>query len=174
MKLATLQGRKSMKARLVTLAAVFGLLSCSADVEDAAIEPDYVKAHDIRELMLVVVQPQADRFWGASGTVSDMTGMHNLAPTTEERWLAAQSAAATVAEMGNLLQTPLYAEGRSKDWMEFSKSLVEVGLQAQDAVIDRDSDAMLTTGGTMYNVCAACHEAYMPYRGGAAPDAHGD
>jgi len=67
-----------------------------------------------------------------------------------------------VSEMGNLLMTPQYAAGRGEDWLQFSRSLVEIGQRAEKAAIDRNSDAIFETGGTMYNVCSACHQAYPP------------
>jgi hypothetical protein len=121
-----------------------------------------IKVHDIKQLMAVVVQPQADVFWKSVGTVSDSTGTHDLTPTTDKEWLATRSAAATVTEMGNLLMTPLYAEGRGPDWLQFSKALVEIGKQAEKAAADRNTDAIFEVGGTMYNVCSACHQAFPP------------
>jgi hypothetical protein len=161
-----------MRHYAVAIAAAASLASCNrADDGDAA-APTYVKAHDIKQLMATIVQPQADVFWRSSGSVMDEQGEHDLTPTTEERWLAARSASATVAEMGNLLQTPLYAEGRGADWIQFSKALVEIGMRAEQAVAARNSDAMFEVGGTMYNVCSACHQAYPPAAGevpGQAP-----
>lgn len=127
--------------------------------------PAYVRAHDIKELMATIVQPQADIFWKSAGSVTDEKGQHDLTPTTEEGWLATRSAAATVSEMGNLLMTPLYAEGRGDDWMRFSKDLVEIGRRAEKAAADHNSDAIFEVGGTMYNVCSACHQVYPPAAG---------
>jgi hypothetical protein len=112
--------------------------------------------------MEVVVDPQADVFWNSSGTINDASGEHDLTPTTDEGWLATQSAAATVAEIGNLLLTPQFAEGRGEDWKQFAKSLVEIGMMAEKAAVDRDSDAVLEVGATMDKVCEACHQVYLP------------
>jgi hypothetical protein len=148
---------------IVPLVVLASLTACSGSGKQAA-EPAVtaVKAHDIKQLMAVVVQPQADVFWRSAGSVSDATGEHDLTPTTEEGWLATRSAAATVTEMGNLLMTPQYAEGRGEDWLQFSRSLVEIGQRAEKAAVDRNSEAIFETGGTMYNVCSACHQAYPP------------
>jgi hypothetical protein len=121
----------------------------------------YVRAHSIQELMANIVEVQAQVFWGSSGWVVDETGEHDLTPTTDERWLATRSAAATVAEMGNLLMTPLYAQDRGKDWIQFSQALVQVGMRAEKAAVDRNTDAIFETGGTMYRVCQACHQVYI-------------
>jgi hypothetical protein len=132
-----------------------------------------IAAHDIQQLMAIVVQPQADIFWKSAGSVTDETGLHDLTPTTDAGWLATRSAAATVTEMGNLLMTPTYAEGRGEDWIQFSQALVQIGRKAEKAAVDRNSEAIFEVGGTMYNVCSACHQAYPPKTaaGGEAPAA---
>nr|AGU10802.1 hypothetical protein [uncultured organism] len=132
-----------------------------------------IRAHDIKQLMAIVVQPQADVFWKSAGSITDAKGLHDLTPTTDAGWLATRSAAATITEMGNLLMTPQYAEGRGADWIQFSRSLVEIGQRAEKAAADRNVDAIFDTGGTMYNVCSACHQAYPPRPAGpsAAPGA---
>lgn len=155
-----------MKGIIVAAACLALLAGCKKAEEKA---PTFVKAHDIKQLMATVVQPQADVFWKSAGSYTDATGTHDLRPTTDEAWLRTRSAAATIAEMGNLLMTPQYAEGRGEDWMQFSKSLVEIGLKAEKAAVDRSEDEIFDTGGTMYNVCTACHQAY-PATGKAGAD----
>jgi len=132
-----------------------------ASCNQAAPADTAVKAHTIKQLMATVVQPQADIFWGAAGSVTDETGTHDLRPTTDERWLATVSAAATLTEMGNLLMTPQYSEGRGEDWNTFAKGLVDIGQKAEKAATDKvGEDEMFEIGGQVYNVCSACHEAY--------------
>ncbi len=151
-----------MKGFIVAGVAALLLYGCGkAEQKDAA----FVPAHDIKALMATVVQPQADVFWKSAGTVTDENGPVDLTPTTDEAWLQTRSAAATVAEMGNLLMTPQYAQGRGEDWMEFSRSLVQIGLRAEQAAVDRDSEAIFEVGGIMYNVCTACHQVYPPAAG---------
>lgn len=151
-----------MKRTVKGLAIAFALAACDGAMERSVAEYGYVKAHDIRQLMEVVLEPQADVFWSSAGTIIDATGEHDLTPTTDEGWLMTQSAAATIAEMGNLLMTSQYAEARGEDWIQFSKSLVEIGMKAEEAAIERNADAILAIGGTMYNVCNACHQIYLP------------
>jgi len=151
-----------MRRMVYWLAIAVALSACDGTHGKAVEVPDYVRAHDIHHLMEVVVAPQADVFWSSSGTINDATGEHDLAPTTDEGWLATQSAAATVAEAGNLLLTPQFAAGRGEDWKQFAKSLVEIGIKAEKAVVDRDAAALMAVGATMDDVCDACHEVYLP------------
>ncbi len=151
-----------MKGMIAVAAAAMLLAGCHKAEERA---PTFVKAHDIKQLMATVVQPQADVFWKSAGSVSDANGTVDLTPTSEEAWLRTRSAAATITEMGNLLMTPQYAAGRGEDWMQFSRSLVEIGIKAEKAAVDRNSDEIFEVGGTMYNVCTACHQVYPPAAG---------
>jgi len=165
----------TFRASNLTLFAAAALLAgCDAagdDSQASAGEPQYVQAHSAQQLMAQVVQPTAEVFWGSAGFVVDETGEHDLTPTTDEGWQATRTAAATITEMGNLLMTPVFAEGRGADWIEFSRALVEVGQQAEQAAANRDSDAVFEVGGTMYNVCTACHQAYLPEEQAAAANA---
>jgi hypothetical protein len=141
------------------------LAGCNAADEKGqatAGEPQYVKAHSAQQLMAQVVQPTAEVFWDSVQYISDETGQHEILPETDEDWQRTRTAAATITEMGNLMMTPVYAEGRGADWIEFSRGLVQVGLQAEQAAANRDVDAVFEVGGTIYSVCSACHQAYLP------------
>ena len=124
-----------------------------ADAQGAAGGPEYIQAHNIQQLMANVVQPTADIYWGSVQYISDEQGEHDIRPETDEDWLATRTAAGALTEYGNLLMTPLYAEGRGQDWMDFSRGLVEIGMKAEQAAIARDPDAVFEVGGNLYNVC---------------------
>jgi cytochrome c556 len=120
--------------------------------------------------MDTVMEPDAQIFWQSSGTVSDAAGTRDLTPTTDAGWAAAESAAATVAETGNLLMTPIYGEDRGSDWIAFAQDLVRAGEAAEKAAMDRDGDAMFEAGGTLSDACSACHQAYLPQEEAARAD----
>lgn len=147
------------------LAAALLLAACSGTGEPE--QETFIQAHTIQELMADVMEPTAQVYWKSAGYVIDETGEHDLTPTTEEGWLATRTSAATITEMGNLLMTPPFSEGRGDDWIEFSRALVEIGKQAEQAAVDRDSEAIMDIGGTLYNVCSACHQIYPPEAGAA-------
>jgi hypothetical protein len=145
-----------MKLRIALgIAALTLLAGC-----ESAPEPNHTKI-----LMRDEVQPQADIFWKSAGTIVDQTGEHDLVPTTDEGWAKTRAAAQAVIAAGELLQTPQYAEGRGEGWIRLSKGLVDIARQAEQAAIDKDGEAVFTVGGTMYDVCSACHQAYPPAEG---------
>jgi hypothetical protein len=154
-----------IKRNLIAVASAMLLASCGdhtkAPEETASADP-FVRARTLKEVMANIVEVQAQVYWHSAGATIDASGEKDLTPTTDAGWLATRSAAATVSEMGNLLMTPMYAEGRGKDWIQFSKALVEIGKRAEKAAADKNGEAVFEVGGTMYNVCSACHQAYPP------------
>jgi hypothetical protein len=165
-----------MQGRNLTLFVASGLLAaCSqAAKEPFAGDPPYVSLHSTQQLMQHVVDPAAQAFWHSVQYVSDENGQREIVPTTDEDWQRTQAAAATVAESGNLLMMPIYSKERGPDWMDFSKGLAEMGRKAEQAAADRDVDAVFAVGGDLYNVCSACHMAYMPKEQAANANAVND
>ncbi len=163
-----------MIRRSLTLFTVSALLAGCGRSDGADSGQDapanYVQAHSLAQLMTTVIEPQAQMFWRSSGTVSDSGGTRDLTPTTAAGWAAARSAAATVAETGNLLITPIYGQERGDDWIAFAQDLVRAGQQAEKAAIDRDADAMFEAGAKLSEACSACHHAYLPQEQAARAD----
>lgn len=111
------------------------------------------------DLMNGVVEPAADVIWDAVGVIVDAEGEHQLAPQTEEDWLALRSAAYTVAESGNLLMMPERALDQGA-WVTMSQSLNEMGQRAVEATDARNLDAIFDVGAEIYYVCTNCHSTY--------------
>ena len=119
----------------------------------------------IQQLMAQDVQPTADVYWKSVQFISDETGDHDIFPRTDEEWASVKAAATRLGEYGELLQTPGYSEGRGEDWLQFSKSLVEVSKLAEQAADEKSTDKVFEVGGTVYQVCTACHQVYPPTTG---------
>ena len=147
-----------IKARLVAAAVMPALLgACGQGAE--------TPEKTIQQLMADDVQPTADVYWKSVQYISDETGDHEILPRTDEDWARVKDAAARLGEFGALLQTPGYAEGRGEDWVQFSKSLVEVSKLAEQAAEEKSTDKVFEVGGTVYSVCSACHQVYPPAEG---------
>lgn len=143
--------RGKMKRTILCLAGTVVVAACGQNAEPA---------ESVKDLMAKKVQPTAEVYWGAVQFISDETGNHDIVPQTDADWERTRKAAEDLAGFGELLQTPAYTEGRSEDWTQFSQSLVEISEQAEKAAVDRSPDAVFEVGGTVYNVCSACHQAY--------------
>lgn len=153
--------QNTLKIAKIGLASAMALAAASCSQPPAA-TPAAEPAHDIKTMMQIIVQPQADVFWKSTGTISDANGTRDLTPTTDAGWLATQSAAATLAEMGVLLKNSAYSEGKGDDWIEYADALTKISLRAQAAAKAHNAEAVMETGSEIYNVCAACHAAYQP------------
>ena len=115
--------------------------------------------------MMSVIEPAADVYWDAVGTIEDAKGVHHVAPATEEAWAAVVNSAYVVAEGGNLLMMP----GRARDngdWMKFSQALIDVGQRAIKAAESKNTQAVFDVGAEVYDACVACHAKYMPPQAG--------
>jgi hypothetical protein len=138
----------------------------------------------IRELMQSIVDPSADALWGASGTVVDNEGIHDMSPKTPEEWLDVRGAAVRIIEGGNLLMMPgreaapagaksetpgvelepaqiaALVKQKRKDFNGFAKALQLLGLEALRATDAKNTDLLGEIGGRMENVCEGCHQTF--------------
>jgi hypothetical protein len=139
-------------------ALVLLALSACAPAEEES-PSAYRPVGDVADLMAGVVEPAAEVYWDAVGVIVDSAGEHQLAPQTEEDWLAVRAAAYTVAEAGNLLMMPERALDQGA-WIAMSQALVEVGQRALEAADARSLDGVFDMGAEMYFVCTNCHGTY--------------
>jgi hypothetical protein len=119
----------------------------------------YKPVADVKQLMASVVEPAAEIYWDAVGTIIDEQGVTEIEPATVEEWDAVRNAAYVVAESGNLLMM----SSRAKDggeWMTMSVALVDVGQRAIQAAEARNKQAVFDVGAEVYDVCTNCHAKY--------------
>lgn len=109
--------------------------------------------------MTIMLEPAAETYWDAVGTIIDSTGTQEIAPRTAEEWAEVWRAALVVAESGNLLML----EGRARDrdqWTRLAQAMVDAGSRAASAALTRDPAKVFDAGGELYETCTACHAAY--------------
>ena len=144
-----------MRSRLGFLTISFlALAACSGTPP-----PPFQPVADVKQLMASVVDPAADVYWGAVGTIIDEKGITEITPTTTEEWDAARNAAIIVAETGNLLMM----SSRAKDggeWMTQARALVDAGQKAVRAAESHNRNAVFDSGAEVYEVCTSCHVKY--------------
>ena len=141
------------KTGLIAATALAALLgACSQGVE--------APEKTVQQLMAQDVQPTAEIFWNSVQFISDETGDHDIKPETDADWAKTKASAVKLGELAALLRTPGYTEGRGEDWTTFANSLTEVAKLAEQAADAKDPDKIFEVGGTIYNVCSACHQVY--------------
>jgi len=142
-------------------AVLAGLLTLSACNEAPPQQTiPFKPTASIREFMVWGLEPAADVLWDSAGYVITAEGEQDLQPTTQEGWDHVRNAATLVAESGNLLMMPGYAEDQ-QDWVEYAGGMVAAGVQARDAALAKDADALFQAGANLYSVCLACHNRYI-------------
>ena len=154
------------KTGLIAAAAMAALLgACGQGVET----PDKT----VQQLMAQDVQPTAEIYWNSVQFISDETGDHDIKPETDADWARTKAAATRLGELAVLLKTPGYTEGRGEDWTTFANSLGDVAKLAEQAAEQKDTDKIFEVGGTLYNVCSACHQVYPATTGPEAEEQAG-
>ena len=117
-----------------------------------------------QELMAHVIDYNAFEIWHRQGWVYSADGVEELFPTDDEGWFAAESAAATLAELSNTLLLP----GRlppdaddAADWISYAHELNRTSLVAMQRAEAQDKEAFFDAGGDIYVVCRSCHEQFV-------------
>ena len=134
---------------LITIAMTIFTTTAAAQQQQPAFKP----VADVKQLMHAIVIPMSNVVFRVEVE----------APKDDKEWETVQNAALALAEAGNLLMIP----GRAKDnaeWMKKAESLVDVGVKAKKAADEKDADAVVKIGYEIFDVCAGCHDQYMPAR----------
>lgn len=121
--------------------------------------PPFKPVADVDQLMDGVLTPAAEVYWGAVSIIVDDNGVTENYPESDEEWEAVWAAAMTLAESGNLLMMGPRAIDES-EWMRMSTAMVDVGIEAAEAALAKDPDAVLEVGERVYVVCTDCHSRY--------------
>ncbi len=116
---------------------------------------------DVKQLMLSVIEPAAEVYWDAVGTIVDLEGVHDFAPETPEEWEAVRSAAFVIAESGNLLMIGSRAQDQEA-WIAMSQAMIDAGRRAIAAAEAQDPAAVFDVGAEVYYTCSGCHTVYAP------------
>ncbi len=143
-------------------------------------------AASMLDLMQDPIGVNSDLLWNAVGSVSTPTGMKDVAPATDAEWAVVRHKALALMEAANLLVTegrvvahpdqklqnppgendltPAEAQAAiEKDraaFVVFATALQAVGGEFLAAIDKRDVDAFTNAGGTLNEVCEACHKRF--------------
>lgn len=155
-----------MKRLILLAGCAAALAACSPQKAAApktaeASAPKYNVDMPMKEVMGDIIDPASWIYWRASGTEVTAKGEKDLAPTTEDGWIAVENAAGVLVEAGNLLQLPGRARAPEADWNRYAQQLTERALAAREAALKKDKKAVFDEGGKVYEVCTACHEQFV-------------
>ena len=151
-----------MTFRTFRLAAILPLAALASCAE----EPADLPYGTVQQMMANHVQPTAEIYWNAVGSSSELVDgqpvFREWAPETDAEWQEVAQSMVTMREYADALASRAYAEGRGDDWIDFANGLRDVATRAEQVAQSKDPEAMFEVGGTIYNVCTACHQVYPP------------
>ena len=112
----------------------------------------------VKQIMRGIVGPAAATVFGSVATVVTAKGRDEKAPKTDQQWEAVGNAAAALVESGNLLVIGNRAV--DADWIKISRSLMDAGTVALQAVGAKNAEALLDSGEAINAACDTCHQKY--------------
>jgi hypothetical protein len=141
-----------MRSIFVATAVAALLLARSATGQDTT-QPPFKPIASVKDVMRAMVVP----------TSNVVFRVEVEPPQDDIGWEKVRLNALAMAEAGNLLMVPGRAKN-SDDWMKKSAALVDIGVAAAKAAEAKDPGAVVRIGYEIYDVCAGCHDFYMPSR----------
>lgn len=182
------------------LLVVLGAVSCrpgspdtSSATSSADAAPEYEHTATIKDLMISVIDPNADVIWNAVSSVASEKGIVDTMPRTDEDWAAVRHGAMTLAESATLLMMPgrrvarpgeksetpgvelepeemdaLIAKDRAA-WNERAAALRTAAREVLAAVDAKDAGKVFEIGERIELACEGCHSQYW-YPGEVLPD----
>jgi hypothetical protein len=147
-------------------------------------QPDYMPTATIKDIMLSIVDPNADVVWLSVTTVQSAKGTVDTAPKNDEEWKKVRQGAVALTEASNLLMMPgrhVAGPGEKSEtpgvelepaemeelinkdrasWEMRAKKLHEAGLAVLQAVDAKDSQKVFEIGEQIEQACENCHRQY--------------
>ena len=150
----------------------------------AGATPPFVNDLTIKDLMLNIVDTNADIVWLSVTTVASEKGLVETRPTTDEEWTRVKAGAITLAEAANLMMVPgrkvapddhksevpgIELEGHEMDaliakdpqaFYRHARDLYDAAMLAARAADKKDADKIFEVGETIEHACENCHKSY--------------
>ena len=169
---------------LLTVLTATGCNRTTEATPAAAAMPPFITEHTIKDLMLNVIDTNADVVWLSVTTVASDKGLVETRPTTDAEWARVRQGAVTLAEAANLLMIPGRHVARpheksetpgvelepaemeeliNKDRPAFykhAKALYDAAMLAVDAIDKKDADKVFEVGENIDQACEQCHKSY--------------
>jgi cytochrome c556 len=169
---------------LLTALTAAGCSRATEATPAAAEVPPFITDHTIKDLMLNVVDTNADVVWLSVTTVASDKGLVETRPTTDAEWTRVRQGAIMLAEAANLLMVPGRHVARpgeksetpgvelepaemeeliNKDRPAFyrhAKDLYNAAMLAANAAEKKDADKVFEVGETIEQACENCHRTY--------------
>lgn len=171
-------------ALLLVLTAAGCKRATEAAAPAAAAMPPFIADHTIKDLMLNVVDTNADVVWLSVTTVASDKGLVETRPTNDAEWTRVRQGAIMLAEAANLLMVPgrhVARPGEKSDtpgvelepsemeelinkdrpaFYRHAQALYKAAMLAAEAAEKKDADKVFEIGETIEQACENCHKTY--------------
>ena len=152
---------------------------------NVAVPAQFAVTATFQELMDAEMDATSEKIWNAVSIVNDKSGTHQNMPSTPAEWQELRRQAMRLAETSNLLMIPgrpvagpnVKTTVKSVEPLDvvaiqkrlaanptalaaFAQSSRTVALQLVDAVDKRDVQKVSDLGGSLDEVCEACHKTF--------------
>ena len=169
----------------LTVLGLVVLASCSrAPDTPPTPQPTYQLTASIQDVMLAMIDKQADTLWNSVATIVSREGIEERQPRTDEEWLAVRNAAVTIAEASNLLRMPgrqvarpgfksqnpgielepaeiaKIIQDNPEQWAKQTAALHDIAAEMIKVIDARNVQGLVDTGEKLDMVCENCHVLY--------------
>ena len=156
-----------------------------AEAGKVVVPAQFAVTASFQELMDAEMDATSEKIWNAVSIVNDASGLHEKAPSTPDEWQELRRQAIRLAETSNLLMIagrhvagpnvkttvksmePLDVAAIEKRLAanpaahaSFAQTARTVALQLVDAIDRRDIQKVSDLGGSLDEVCEACHKTF--------------
>jgi plastocyanin len=159
------------------------LSGCSAR-EDAQPQSDFRPTATVKDIMVSIIDPEADVLWNSVATIVSATGTEEREPRTDEEWAAIRRSAIQLVEATNLLRIPgrhVAKPGEKSEnprielepetiekmivedprtWTSLVNRLHDAVVPALNAIEAKNVKGLFDAGDHMEQACEACHQQY--------------
>ncbi len=164
---------------------LLGLTACGQKPSpNAKADPQFKPTASLQEIMISIIDPNADDVWNAVASVSTAAGIEDKQPRTDEEWAAVRRHAITLLEASNLLliegrqvavagastsaapaelsavEIQKTIESKRPDFNRHAHDLHAAVLQTIAAIDAKNVEELVRTGGEIDKVCEACHKQF--------------
>jgi hypothetical protein len=172
---------------ITTLCTALALNACGGGTGStgrASVEPAFQPTATVKDLMLEIVDPNADVVWLSVTSVVSRDGLVETRPETDEEWHEVRRGAIALVEAANLLQIPgrhvarpgeksetpgveleplemedLINQDRAA-WNMRANALHDASLEALNAIEAHDAARVFEVGEHIERACEGCHSQY--------------
>jgi len=178
---------------LLLLSAAILMAGACTTREERQPQPHFRPTATVKDIMVSIIDPEADVLWNAVATIVSATGTEEREPRTDEEWAAVRQSAIQLVEATNLLRVPgrLVARPGEKSenprielqpetiqkliaedpatWTALVDRLHDAAAPALNAINAKNAKGLFDAGEHIENACEACHQHYWyPPEGAAA------